>query len=72
MSIEHNLTNHPPRDADVIERFETIREYAKDFGHAIERLCPTSRERSLAMTNLEQTVMWAVASIARNQEDLDG
>lgn len=28
--------------------------------------CPNSREKSLALTNLEQANMWALASIVRN------
>lgn len=32
----------------------------------INNLCPESREKSLAVTNLEESVMWANASIARN------
>ncbi len=31
--------------------------------------CPSSRELSLALTNLEQTLMWAVASIARHPNE---
>ena len=69
--LERNLTNHAPVSADIVARFEDIRIEAKILGGAIERHCPPSRERSLALTNLEQTVMWAIASIARNQEVLD-
>ena len=69
-NAEKNLTNHAPADEDVIDRFETIRETAKVLASRIDARCPESREKSLAFTNLEQTVMWAVASIARNQENL--
>lgn len=65
--LHHNLTNHPPVNDGVIQAFELVREPAKVLGEAIVNLCPDSREKSLALTNLEQTVMWAVASIARNQ-----
>lgn len=65
--LHHNLTNHAPKDESIVIRFEDIRVYAKELGEAIIESCPESRERSLALTNLEQTVMWAVASIARNQ-----
>jgi hypothetical protein len=70
--IAHNLTNHPPvdgNDGDVVAMYLSIRLDAMDLGYTIERLCPESREKSLALTNLEQTVMWAVAAIARNQQD---
>lgn len=68
--LDHNLTNHAPKDETVIHAFENIRYYAKTLGYAIADYCPESRERSLALTNLEQTVMWAIASIARNQDKL--
>lgn len=64
----HNLTNHAPIDESVVARFESIRANAIVLGDDIIALAPESRERSLALTNLEQTVMWAVASIARNQD----
>ncbi len=65
-SLEHNLTSHIPSPGDI-EKIEHIREVAKMLGHTIIGDCPVSREQSLSLTNLEQTVMWAVAAIARNQ-----
>lgn len=35
---------------------------------SIEELCPNSRERSLAITNLQQALLWAQASISWNAE----
>ena len=67
---DKNLTNHPPVDESIVDRFESIRGYAKQLATTIDELCPDSREKSLAFTNLEQTVMWAVGSIARNQDAL--
>jgi hypothetical protein len=69
--IDHDLTNHAPAGPEVIARFERLREVAKELGHSIAAECPASREQSLALTHLEQTVMWAVAAIARNQDRLD-
>lgn len=68
--LHHNLTNHPPKNDDVVESFEKVRHYAKRLGDTILEEAPVSRERSLALTKLEETVMWAVASIARNQVTL--
>jgi hypothetical protein len=65
--LQHNLTNHPPVNDRVVRDLEFMRLKAFDFGEVILASCPPSRERSLAITNLEQTVMWAIASIARNQ-----
>jgi len=61
------MTNHPPVTDDVVAVFDELRAAAKAFGHAIEELCPGSREKALAHTNAEQALMWAIASIARNQ-----
>lgn len=64
----HNLTNHPPKNDETVQKFESVRVLAKELGIEIIDSAPSSREQSLALTHLEQTVMWAVAAIARHQE----
>lgn len=64
--LDRRFTYHPPRGHQA-DRYLTIRKTAKGFAELIEGLCPASRERSLAFTNLEQAVMWANASISRNE-----
>lgn len=66
--FEFNLTNHAPSSEGVVVRFEAVREAAKALASVIVQQCPASRERSLALTNLEQATMWAIGSIARSQE----
>lgn len=66
--LHHNLTNHAPASPEIVARFEGIRADARSLGETILEYAPESRERSLAITHLEQTVMWAVAGIARNQD----
>lgn len=61
-ALERSLTNITPSPPQIA-RIESIRSLAKDFGHAIIDECPDSRERSLALTHLEDSVMWAVKSI---------
>lgn len=65
-SIENNFKYHAPKPGQP-EKYEALRSLAKGFAEAIDQLCPDSREKALAMTNLEQSVMWANASIARNE-----
>lgn len=60
--IARNLTNHRPTD-EQITRIEDLRGEAKSFGETIIDFCPPSRERSLALTALEDCVMRAVQSI---------
>ena len=57
---------HAPH-GDQASRYEHIRTIAKALGIFIGGNCPESRERSLALTNLQQAVMFANASIAINE-----
>ena len=64
--IQRNFTYHAPKGSQPA-RYEAIRAMAKQFAEMIEGSCPDSREKSLAFTKLEEVVMWANASIARNE-----
>lgn len=65
--IENNFTYHAPK-GNQPERYEALRAKAKEFAIYLAGEVPPSRELSLALTNLEQAVMWANAGIARNEE----
>lgn len=64
--IDNVFQYHAPK-GDQTERYETLRGTAKSFALQIEKMCPDSREKSLAMTKLREAVMWANASIAINE-----
>lgn len=61
------FTYHPPKNSEQAGRYESIRDYAYGMARHIVANSPTSREQSLALTNLELAVMWANAAIARNE-----
>jgi len=63
--IEKNFKYHAPKEGQQ-EKYIAIREKAKELAYLIEEMCIPSRENSLAMTKLEEVVMWANSSIARN------
>ena len=63
-TIERNFTYHEP-EGDRIGRHEEIRAKGREFAELIDGLCLPGREMSLAMTKIEEAVMWANASIAR-------
>lgn len=69
--IENNTKYHPPIGDQHI-RYETMRLEAKKLMQAILGHCPPSRERSLAFTKIEEAMMWANASIARNETENQG
>lgn len=64
-NIENAFTYHAPEPGQP-EKYQAVREKAKELAYLIDELVPDSREKSLAQTNLEQAVMWANAGIARN------
>lgn len=61
--LRRSLTNHRP-DPEQINRIELVRELGYAFGVGIVGNTPTSRAQSLALTKLEEAVMWAVKAIA--------
>ncbi len=62
--LERRFTYHPAT-GDQPDRYQAIRSSALALAKLISASCPPGRERSLAITNLEQAVMWANAGIAR-------
>ena len=64
--INDNFSYHPPKN-DQQKRYELLRQSVKNCALDINMHCPESREKALAMTNLEQAVMWANAAITRNE-----
>ena len=62
----NRFTYHPPKDDQAI-RYEMIRDWGCQFAIAIDGKCPDSREKTLAITHIEEAVMWANAAIARNE-----
>ena len=66
--MSKRFSYHPPH-GDQPQRYETIRANAHDLGQFIDQNSPDSREKSLALTALEECVMWANAAIARNEKE---
>lgn len=64
--IANNFSYHTPK-ADQPARYEMIRGVARELAQVIAVNSPDSREKSLALTKLEEAVMWANAAIARNE-----
>jgi hypothetical protein len=64
--LARRFTHHPPKGDQAI-RYEMLRDHAHNLAAFINEKTPDSREKSLAITHLEQAVMWANAAIARNE-----
>jgi hypothetical protein len=65
--LNNRFQYHPPR-GDQAARYQIIRSNAGSLAHLINQNAPDSREKGLAITHLEEAVMWANAAIARNHE----
>lgn len=59
--VESVVSNH---NGDEIT---AIRAAGKDFAALLIRLCPSSRDLSVALTELETCIFWANAAIAREK-----
>jgi len=64
--LENNFVYHAPKPGQQ-ERYVALREKAKELAYLIKRTTPPSREQSVALTELETSVFWANAAIARNE-----
>ncbi len=64
--LERDFVYHAPKP-DQIERYQIIRDEAKNLALLLMGACPQSRELSLALTDLESCVAHANMSIARHE-----
>jgi hypothetical protein len=66
--LEVRFTYHAPQGTQPT-RYQLIRDGARVYAQLLMESCPESRELALALTALENAVMWANASIARNEQN---
>jgi hypothetical protein len=66
IDLANRFTYHAPKNGQV-ERYQKIRDAAHGLAQLLNSECPESREKSLAVTHLEDAVMWANAAIARHE-----
>lgn len=62
--INNRFDYHAP-DADRKERHEALRDNLRKMAQFVCELVPAGRERSLAITKLEEAMFWGNAGIAR-------
>ena len=64
--LDKRFTYFAPKE-DQPERYKLLRSMGENLAASMIQMCPPSPETSLALTNLEQSIMWANAAIARNE-----
>jgi hypothetical protein len=63
--LDRRFNYHQPPDQETINRHANIRRACQDAAEAVNINAPEGREKSVAITKLEEAMMWANAAIAR-------
>ena len=63
--MDKTFAYHNPSQLGL-EKITALREQFSAMKQSIETICPPSRERSVALTELETTAMWAIKSVVSN------
>jgi hypothetical protein len=64
--LDWNYTYHAP-DEEKKKTHELVRLTSRGLAKFLNEVLPEGREKALALTKLEEVVMWANASIAREK-----
>lgn len=66
--LEKRFTYHPPKDVYSERPLKQMRFHAKILATFINEVGGDRRETSLAITKIEEAVMWADAAFSRSEE----
>jgi hypothetical protein len=69
-NMEIRFKYHPPRDEKTKQTHELVRAEFLALANKLDDLLPEGREKSLVLTKLEEAMMWANASIARQNSNV--
>ncbi|WNM74093.1 hypothetical protein SEA_NERGAL_2 [Mycobacterium Phage Nergal] len=62
--IEHRFSYHPATTPARQAQHEAVRAACKRLAHALDRIVPPGRHKSLALTAVEEAMHWANAAVA--------
>lgn len=66
--IDKPYAYHRP-SADGLAKITELRELFSLVDRKIKAICPASRQQAVAITNNEQTAMWAIKAVVFNDPD---
>lgn len=65
--IENRFSYHPADTTEKQEAHTAVRHHIGEAALVLDDLLPDGREKSLAVTKLEEAMFWANAALARPQ-----
>ena len=66
--IEHRFKFHAASRQEKADEHTSARQGCRELADRLNELCPDGREKSIAITKLEEVMFWANAAIARATE----
>lgn len=63
--LNRRFSHHTP-DKERVTKHETVRGMLTQVAAGLDTLVPEGREKSLALTKIEECMFWANAAIARD------
>ena len=63
--IDKPYAYHKP-SSEGLDKINRLRAHFSEGERLMKEICPDSRQRSVAITNNEQTAMWAIKSVVFN------
>ena len=67
LELHNRFAYHPATTKDIVRAHEEVRDNCADLAQWLNDQLPEGREKALAMTHLEEVMMWSNAAIARTQ-----
>lgn len=68
MPIDKPYAYHAPSKVGL-DKINKLREHFSEGERLMKEICPPSRHLSVALTNNEQTAMWAIKSVVFNDPE---
>lgn len=62
--LEHRFAHHPPASPERVKAHEDWRQVVTTSARMANTMLPEGREKSLALTHLQEAMMWGNAAIA--------